>query len=121
MIVTRFDHKGGFNAQIQAGGLVIKVGVIVDSSIMESSRQAPRKQDVIPVDGDHDDSSVGGAGYEVKIAYSSGTEAAWTIKAKKPYYGLKAHIAVGAEHGFILAGHATSANWAYCKDNDDSG
>lgn len=48
--------------------------------------------------------------------YSGDTEAAWTVKTKNPYYGYKAYIAVDAEHGFILAGHATPANWADCKE-----
>ena len=52
----------------------------------------------------------------METTYSGDTEAAWTIKAKKPYYGYKAHIAVDAEHGFILAGHATPANRADCKE-----
>ena len=40
----------------------------------------------------------------MKASYSGDTEAAWTIKAKKPYNGYKAHIAMDAEHGCILAG-----------------
>jgi len=104
------------NAQIQAGGLEIKAGIIVDASLVESSRRPRKKQDVIPVEEDHDDFSDGGGGYEVKTSYSGDREAAWTIKAKKPHYGYKAHIAVDAEHGFILAGHATPANRADCKE-----
>ena len=92
------------NAQIQAGGLTIKAGIIVDASLVERCQRLRKKQDVIPVDEDHDDSSAGDGGYEVKTSYSGDREAAWTIKAKKPYYGYKAHIAVDVEYGFILAG-----------------
>ena len=104
------------NAQITAGGLEIKTGIIVDASIVESCRRPRKTQDVIPVDDDHSDSSSAGGGHEVKTSYSGDAEAAWTVKAKKPYYGYKAHIAVDAEHGFILAGHATPANRADCKE-----
>ena len=104
------------NAQIEAGGLEIKAGIIVDASIVESSRRPRKVQDVVPVGDDNDDPSGAGGGYEVKTSYSGDSEAAWTVKAKKPYYGYKAHIAVDAEHGFILAGHATPANRADCKE-----
>ena len=48
------------NAQIQAGGLEIKAGIIVDASIVESSRRPCKKYDVIPARDDHDDFSAGG-------------------------------------------------------------
>ena len=104
------------NAQIEAGGLEIKAGIIVDASIVESSRRPRKTQVVVPGEDDRDDSPNTGGGYKVETSYSGDTEAAWTIKAKKPYYGYKAHIAVDAEHGFILAGHATPANRADCKE-----
>ena len=71
---------------------------------------------MVPVEDDHDDPAGAGGGYEVKTSYSGDADAAWTVKANKPYYGYKAHIAVDAEHGFILAGHATPANRADCKE-----
>ena len=71
---------------------------------------------MIPVADDRDESSGAGGGYEVKTSYSGDTEAAWTVKANKPYYGYKVHMAVDAEHGFILGGHATPANRADCKE-----
>jgi IS5 family transposase len=96
------------NAQIQAGGLEIKAGAIVDASIIESARRPRKTQDVIPTDSD-DDQAGGFGGYEVKTSYSSDKEAMWTQKGNRFYYSYKVHIAVNAEHGFILAGHPTPA------------
>jgi IS5 family transposase len=105
------------NAQIQAGGLEIKAGVIVDASLLESARRPRKQQDVFPVDEDGDESeSQASGGYDVETTYSDDSEAAWTVKGKKFCYGYKAHIAVDAEHGFILAGHATPANRPDCKE-----
>ena len=103
------------NAQIQAGGLEIKAGAIVDASIIESARRPRKTQDVIPTDSD-DDQAGGSGGYEVKTSYSSDKEAKWTQKGNRFYYGYKVHIAVDAEHGFILTGHATPANRPDCKE-----
>ena len=108
------------NAQIQAGGIEIKTGIIVDASIIESARRPRKTQDVIPTDDD-DDSAGDSGGYEVKTSYSGDTEAKWTKKGNQLYYGYKAHIAVDAEHGFILAGHATAANRRRLQGNDECG
>ena len=53
---------------------------------------------------DVNDSPNTGGGFKGKIGYSGYTEAAWTIKVKKPYYGYKTHIlptgrAVDPYHG----------------------
>ena len=104
------------NAQIEAGGLEIRAGVIVEASLLESSRRPRKQQDVFPVDEEDDSESQGGGGYDVKTTYSGDSEAAWTVKGNKFCYGYKAHIAVDAEHGFILAGHATPANRPDCKE-----
>lgn len=97
------------NAQIEAGGLEIKAGIIVDASLVESSRRPRKRQDVVELEG-------GGDGHEVKTTYSGDTEAAWTVKGNKAYYGFKIHAGVEAEHGFILSGHATPANQPDCKE-----
>jgi IS5 family transposase len=103
------------NAQIKAGGLEIKAGIIVDASIVGSARRARKTQDVTCTDDDGDPQG-GGGGYEIKTSYSGDVEAAWTKKGAKYYYGYKAHIAVDAEYGFILSGHATAANRPDCKE-----
>jgi IS5 family transposase len=97
------------NAQIEAGGLEIKAGIIVDASLVESSRRPRKRQDVVELED-------GSGGHEVKTTYSGDVEAAWTVKGGKAYYGYKAHVAVDAEMGFVLAGHATAANQPDCKE-----
>lgn len=108
------DEKlfGIINQQLEARELIVKQGIIVDASIVESARR-PRKVEVLEdLKGDDQD----GPRYEVNTTYSDDHEARWTIKAKKPYYGYKIHIATDAEHGFIVGGHATPANRADTKE-----
>jgi IS5 family transposase len=97
------------NVQIEAGGLEIKAGIIVDASLVESSRRPRKRQDVV-------ESTDGSGGHEVKTTYSGDSDAAWTVKGGKAHYGYKVHVAVGAEMGFVVAGHATPANRADCLE-----
>lgn len=100
------------NEQLEAYGLIIKQGAIVDASIITSSRR-PRKSEVVePVEGRRD----GTPGYEVETNYSDDSDARWTVKAKQPYYGYKIHMACDGEHGFIIGGHATGANRSDTKE-----
>jgi IS5 family transposase len=46
----------------------------------------------------------------VSITYSHDPDAAWLKKGKTYYYGYKAHTAVDAKTGLVLAAHATPAN-----------
>lgn len=48
--------------------------------------------------------------------YSDDPDAKWTIKAGRPYYGYKLHMATDAQNGFIIGGHLTSANRADTKE-----
>jgi len=41
------------------------------------------------------------------VAYSDDPDATWVRKGKRPYYGYKAHVAVGTKEGFVLDGHVT--------------
>lgn len=108
------DEKlfGIINQQLETQKLIVKQGIIVDASIVESSRR-PRKVEVVEeMEGDEEDDPR----YEVNTTYSGDHEARWTIKANKPYYGFKIHIATDADHGFIVGGHATPANRADTKE-----
>ena len=98
--------------QLEAQGVVIKQGAIVDASIIVSSRR-PRKVEVVEAreEGEGED-----PGYQVSTRYSGDVEASWTIKAKRPSYGYKLHMATDAEHGFILGGHVTPANRSETKE-----
>jgi IS5 family transposase len=94
--------------QLECHNLIVKKGAIVDASIVESIRRPRKKQTIEEVasSGDEEPS------YEVNTEYSDDTEAKWTIKAGKPLYGYKVHMATDAEHGFIIGGHVTPANTA---------
>lgn len=98
--------------QLEAHNLIVKQGAIVDASIVESSRRPKKTQTVEEVEGAEE----GEPGYEVNTKYSDDTEAKWTVKAGKPYYGYKLHMACDAEHGFIIGGHVTPANTADTKE-----
>ena len=98
--------------QLQAQGVVIKQGAIVDARIITSSRR-PRKVEVVEARKEGDGEA---PGYQVTTRYSDDVEASWTIKAKRPYYGYKLHMATDAEHGFILGGHVTPANRSETKE-----
>jgi len=98
--------------QLEAQGVVIKQGAIVDASIITSSRR-PRKVEVVEAREEGDGEA---PGYQVTTRYSDDVEASWTIKAKRPYYGYKLHMATDAEHGFILGGHVTPANRSETKE-----
>jgi len=104
-----FDLLG---RQLEAHEIVIKQGAIVDASIIISSRRPKKVEVVEPVE----DRAGEGAGYKVSTSYSDDVEASWTIKAKRPYYGYKLHMATDAEHGFIIGGHVTPANHSDTKE-----
>lgn len=100
------------NRQLEAHDLIVKQGVIVDASIVESSRRPRKTQTVQKLEGREDANEE----YEVNTIYSNDLDAKWTIKAKKPYYGYKLHMSTDAERGFILGGHVTAANRADTKE-----
>jgi IS5 family transposase len=71
------------NSQLEAHGLIVRQGAIVDAPIVESSRRPRKIETIEPVDEAEDDAS-----FEVNKTYSDDVEAKWTIKANKPYYDL---------------------------------
>lgn len=87
------------NQYLTKSKLIDDRGIIVDSSIICSSRK-PKKTIVC-------NSS--------KIVYSSDVDARWTVKAGRPYYGYKLHMGTDS-HGFIIGGHITSANYSDTKE-----
>jgi IS5 family transposase len=96
------------NTQLAAQGKLVKSGCVVDATIISSAAR-PRKQvdvEMAAVDREED------AGNEcgVTVSYSGDTEAAWTCKGSRYYYGYKGHMAVDSSNGFILTGHVTPAN-----------
>jgi len=98
------------NKQLQSNGLIVKQGVIVDASIIKSSRRAKKSIDITQVNKNKDSDS------NPEIIYSDDTDAKWTVKAKKPYYGYKIHMSTDFYHGFITGGHTTGANRSDTKE-----
>lgn len=82
-----------FNAQLEAHGYMVKRTVLVDATLVESSRQRPSRE-----------------------AAAAGTapdaQASYTCKFGKSYYGYKAHISSDAEHQLICAAVISTANRA---------
>lgn len=98
------------NNQLESSKLIVKQGIIVDASIVQSSRR-PRKSIKITPTTENKDSDNGH-----EIIYSEDIDAKWTVKANKPYYGYKIHMSTDFYHGFITGGHTTSANRADTKE-----
>lgn len=96
--------------QFTAQGLAFKEGVIVDASIILSSRRPRKVIECAVVDREETDSPE--VPTKCIVTYSDDREAAWTIKGKKFHYGYKLHMAVSADSIFILSGHMTPANYS---------
>ena len=79
---------GLVNAQLETRQLVLKRVTLVDATLVQAARRAPKKSDPAAGDGD--------AGY--------------TVKAGQPQYGYKAHVSVDEEHTLIRAVSLTSAH-----------
>lgn len=110
------------NQQLEQHGILVRTGSVVDATLIPSARRPRKTEEVIPdelSDDDEDDDDADGpssGGYTVETSYSDDADARWTKKGKVYCYGYKGHIAVDTGQGFILCGHATSANRADCKE-----
>lgn len=107
------------NQQLEQQGILVRTGTSVDATLIPSARRPGKSEEVIPDELDEesdDDDDEHPTGYTVETSYSDDPDARWTKKGKVYCYGYKGHIAVDGEHGFILAGHATAANRADCKE-----
>jgi IS5 family transposase len=96
------------NNQLEDIGILVKSGVLVDATIVESSRR-PRKTVKVMAE-DRNEEELSEESSQTEIEYSSDTEAKWLKKGKKAYYGYKVHASVDSKDGFITGGHVTSAN-----------
>ena len=94
------------NQQLEAGGLLVKSGAIVDATLVESQRRPTKIIEVEPEDEDDVDQATA----QARVFYSDDTEANWTVKMGRPHYDYKRHMAVDSRNGFILGGHVTSAS-----------
>jgi len=105
------------NRQLEAKGLLVREGAVVDASVVESQRRPRMVIDVLPEDRAEDEAAdtpeqENGESEEssVKVSYSDDEEAAWLRKGRRAYYGYKIHVATDSRDGFLLAGHVTPAN-----------
>jgi IS5 family transposase len=80
-----------FNAQLEARGYIVKRTTLVDATLVESSRQRPARQ--AAAEGTAPD-----------------TDASYTRKYGKSYYGYKAHVSSDAEHQLIRAAVISTAS-----------
>jgi len=82
---------GLLNAQLEAGGYIVKQTTLVDATLVESSRKRP----------------------DVKLAaegQAPDADASYTRNYHQSFYGYKAHISSDAKHNLIRAAVATTAN-----------
>ncbi len=101
------------NNQLISKKLIVNNGVIVDATVVQSSRK-PKKTIVIDdivedrkEENGHIDSPHNS---KVTVEYSKDMDATWTKKGSKYHYGYKCHISSSLIHNFIVSGHVTPAN-----------
>jgi len=79
------------NDQLEAAGLIVKQGTLIDATVVRSARKAPPKGD--------------------GVKDTSDSEAGWSAKdPKNPVHGFKAHIAVDEGSTLIRQVETTAAN-----------
>jgi len=78
------------NLQLDARGLVVKTGTLIDASLVAADSRRPRKGE--PVEGRSD------------------TDASWTAMKDEPFFGYKAHVAVDQGSGLVRQAVLTPAN-----------
>jgi IS5 family transposase len=93
--------------RLEAKGLLMRSGAIVDAGLISSSRRPRKALDVTPEDREEEET--GSEPDPFKLNYSDEVEASWVRKGNTPRYGYKMHIAVGTG-GIVLGGHVTPAN-----------
>jgi transposase, IS5 family len=78
------------NRQLDARGLMVKSGTLIDASLVEADGRRPRKGE--PVEGRSD------------------RDATWTAMKDEPLFGYKAHVAVDHGSGLVRRAILTPAN-----------
>jgi transposase, IS5 family len=78
------------NHQLDAKGLMVKSGTLIDASLVEADGRRPRKGE--PVEGRSD------------------RDATWTAMKDEPLFGYKAHVAVDQGSGLVRRAILTPAN-----------
>ena len=89
---------GEVNRQLDAHGLILRHGTLIDASIIKADA-APRHRDLGPV-----------RGRTLGTSSEADTDAAWTVKRGRAYFGYKAHVSVDQGSGLIRKAIMTPAN-----------
>jgi transposase, IS5 family len=79
-----------FNRQLDAKGLMVKAGTLIDASLVEADGRRPRKDE--PVEGRSD------------------RDASWNAMPETPLFGYKMHLAVDQGSGLVRQAILTPAN-----------
>ena len=100
-----------FNSQLEKQGKLIRKGVALDASVIESAARPRKRVDIEEIAEDREEPELSNpVEYKTTTTYSHDTDAAWLRKGKKYHYGYKIHAIVDTKDGFVLAAHATPAN-----------
>ena len=78
------------NRQLDAKGLMVKTGTLIDASLVEADCRRPRKGEPVERRSDPD--------------------ASWTAMKDEPLFGYKAHVAVDQDSGLVRQAILTPAN-----------
>jgi transposase, IS5 family len=78
------------NRQLDAKGLMVKTGTLIDASLVEADGRRPRKDE--PIEGRSD------------------RDASWNAMPEKPLFGYKMHLAVDQGSGLVRQAILTPAN-----------
>lgn len=106
------------NEQLEAKGLIVKTGALVDASITESPRRPKGKTTYMIADDrkeeERDEADMRKEQQQRQLIKSTqpgvDPEAAWLKKAGKLYYGYKKHLCTDEQEGMITAVVTTAAN-----------
>ncbi len=93
------------NRQLDKRELIVKKGVIIDATVIESARRPRKTVETAPEDRKEEETEP-----DVNIEYSDDSDAKWISKGGKAVYGYKAHVMVDSKDGFVLGGVVTPAN-----------
>ncbi len=95
------------NIQLEDAGVLVKTGIIVDATLIDSSRRPRKIIEIMPEDRNEPE---GDEKEAYKVSYSGDVEARWVRKRDQPIYGFKASVATDTCHGFVRGGHAEPMN-----------
>jgi IS5 family transposase len=91
-------------------GLKINEGIAVDARLVKSASK-PMSKEELKKEKERRESPEGQVDKNGKpLKFSRDMESDWTVKDDKPHYGLKEHVSVDVENGFVLGLTVTPAS-----------